>query len=185
MLLFSKPTAALITSTFEAAQEAAFNYDAGMSTIDQPPAGFLRHHTEVRLGKGEACWRSASAWLRRWRITQLDWCEFLSQSAEPGAGQVVVARISHLGFWSLQPSRIIAVEQQARHASFTIRTLKGHDEAGEERFEVEWLPNGEVRFRVRSYSRPAHLASWIGLPYARHLQRRFGREAASIMQSLC
>ena len=184
MMMWGCPDAALIASTLRNAQGAGFNYEAGAATIEQPPAGFFRNHTDVRLGQREACWRAASTSLRRWRMAQLGWCDFLSTSPEPEAGQVVIARVSHLGFWSLQPSRIIAVEQQDRYASFAIRTLKGHDECGEERFEVEWLPSGEVRFRVRSYSRPAHLAGWLALPYVRQLQRRFGRESAQVMQSL-
>ena len=180
MFLFSRPDAARVAREFALAAQAAFNFEAGDATIDRPPAAYFRNETSTILGHGEACWRAA----RELRLTKLSWCEFLSEGAELGVGQVVMARVSHLGFWSLHPSRIVAVEREARRSSYTIRTLRRHDETGEEQFAVEWLASGEVRFAVRSYSRPAHLAGWLALPYVRHLQRRFGREAAHVMQSL-
>jgi uncharacterized protein (UPF0548 family) len=184
MFLWRKPDARRIATTLATAAGARFNYESGAGTLDAPPPAYFRNHTAVIVGEGEAVWRQAVAALSRWQVTRLGWCEFFSSTATPEAGQVVAACVSHLGFWSLQPSRILAVENDLRRYAFSIRTLAGHDEAGEEQFAVDWLPSGEVRFAIRSYSRPANLAGWLALPYARHLQRRFGREAARVMQTL-
>ncbi len=184
MFLWRKPDARRIAKTLATAARAPFNHEPGAGTLDAPPRTYFRNHTSVTVGEGEQVWRQAVEALSGWKVTRLGWCEFFSSTATPEAGQVVAACVSHLGFWSLQPSRILAVENDLRRYAFSIRTLAGHDEAGEEQFAVDWLPSGEVRFAIRSYSRPANLAGWLALPYARHLQRRFGREAARVMQTL-
>ncbi len=184
MFLLRRPGEERVSRAFALGEGADFNYESGGATLERPPSWFFRNDTCVGLGQGERCWLRANEALRRWRVTRLDWCEFLSLTDEPEPGQTVVARVSHLGFWSLQTSRIVEVRCEPRLYSFNIRTLKRHDEQGEERFEVEWLPSGDVRFRIRSYSRPAHLAGWLALPYVRYLQRRFARDAVHTMQSL-
>lgn len=183
MFLLRRPGKRLVARAFHQGATAGFNYAAKRSTIEKPPSGFFRNDTSAMLGEGEECWMQAVEALRRWRATRLRWCEFLSLTGEPVRGDMVVARVKHLGFWSLQPSRIVDVYSEPRCYAFTIRTLPQHDEQGEERFEVEWLSSGQVRFRIRSYSRPAHLAGWLALSYVRYLQRRFARDAMHIMQS--
>lgn len=179
MFLWRQPNAAAIARVFERARHAEFNFDA--EAVNR--AWFFHNQTVVQLGEGESCWQNAVRVLREWRGTRLGWCEFLSRG-EPEAGMVIMAKVRHFGFWSLQPSRIIAIDHTERSYGFTIRTLKSHDESGEERFQVDWLPSGEVRFAIRSYSRPANLAGWLALPYVRHLQRRFGRQVAHVMQTI-
>ncbi len=178
MFLWRQPDAAAIAHLF--ATQVGFNYEAGAATIQQPPAGFFRNETVVKI---EAPWASAVAAMSTWRMGQLGWCDFLTPGA-PAVGQVVIARARHFGFWSLHPSRIIEVVRTEQIFCFTIRTLKGHSECGEEQFSLERLTTGEVRFAIRSYSRPAVLAGWVALPYVRRLQRRFGRQAAQVMQRL-
>ncbi|MBY0505221.1 MAG: DUF1990 domain-containing protein [Bryobacteraceae bacterium] len=175
MFFARQPDPATVERVRAAARD--FNYDARLG-----PRGFFRNRTEVVLGEGEAVWLAAVAALRSWRMGQLGWCDFLAPGG-PAVGQVVVARASHWGFWSLHPSRIIAVVQTVREYSFTIRTLQGHDERGEERFAVE-RTGDEVRYQVRSYSRPARWLGWVALPYVRYLQGRFGRESARMMSSI-
>ncbi len=176
MFFWRRPDLACLERVLAAAANAPFNYDA------RHVENYFRNETIVMLPAGS--FAKATTALRRWQVTNLGWCEFLSLDDEPQAGRVLAARASHLGFWSLHPSRIIGVEDQEQLYSFTIRTLEGHDECGEERFELQALPSGEVRFTIRSYSRPARLAGWLALPYVRHLQSRFGREAAHVMQTL-
>lgn len=165
------------------AQPREFNFDAGSASVDRPPWGFFRNATEVVLGQGPACWQAAVAAMGAWRMGQLGWCDFLAPTP-PAVGQVVVARARHFGFWSLHPSRIVEVDRGERTFRFMIRTLEGHEECGEERFALEWRVNGEVWFGIHSYSRPARWTGWLGLPYVRCLQARFGREAAEAMQRL-
>jgi uncharacterized protein (UPF0548 family) len=169
MLLLRRPGAARVAEVLEAARHAGFNY-----TRKGP---FFQNETNVFLGRGDDCWLAAVGKFRCWKFVQLGWCDFLVE------GDVLAARVTHLGFWSLNPSRIVSAEREERQLSFTIRTLNGHEECGEERFTLEWLPSGEVRFTIRSYSRPASVAGWLALPYVRHLQRRFGREVAHFMQT--
>jgi uncharacterized protein (UPF0548 family) len=64
-----------------------------------------------------------------------------------GSTVLVVAR--HLGFWSMNPCRVVHVfEAQGRTSrfGFSYGTLEGHAECGEERFVVEM----ESRFRRES-----------------------------------
>jgi uncharacterized protein (UPF0548 family) len=175
MWFLTRPSAARVAEVLESARRADFNYEVR--------GAFFRNETDILLGRGEDCWLTAVGRFRGWNFVHLGWCDFLSVAGEPEKGDVLAARVKHLGFWSLNPSRIIAVERETRRIGFTIRTLAGHAECGEEQIRVEWLPSGEVRFTIRSYSRPATIAGWLALPYVRHLQRRFGREVAHFMQT--
>lgn len=86
-------------------------------------------------------------------------------------GTVALMRLG-LGALSLKiPCRVLDVVAERRRRGFTYGTLPGHPEAGEERFLLEQLDDGRIRFSISAYSRPASALAKIGGPLSRAAQR--------------
>ncbi len=147
-------------------------------------AGFNMDHNRVSLGVG--CFAAACEAVRAWKMFDLGWVELCYPNAPITTGTVVAPLIRHLGFWSVNPARIVRVIDEPRRFGFTYATLQGHAECGEEQFLVEWLDNGEVWFDLQATSRPWHWLAWLGYPVTRMLQKRFARHSMQAMQrSIC
>jgi alpha-beta hydrolase superfamily lysophospholipase len=73
--------------------------------------------------------------------------------------------------------RLAEVEEAPDRLAVVMTTLPGHAEEGEERLEVRLAPDGAVVFAVRARARMAHPLARAGKPVARHVVRRFAREA--------
>ena len=65
MLSLRKPSAESIRPFLEAQAKLPFSYSAVGATAETPPAGFAVDHTRIKLGEGEAVFRSAIVALRR------------------------------------------------------------------------------------------------------------------------
>ena len=70
------------------------------------------------------------------------------------AGRNIAVAIEHLGFYSLNATRIVYTIDEAARFGFAYGTLSEHGEIGEERFSVEQLPSGEVWYDLYAFSRP-------------------------------
>jgi len=63
-----------------------------------------------------------------------------------------------------------------------METLPEHVESGEERFLIEWdRSDDSVWFDILAFSRPNKFFTWLGYPFVRRLQKRFGRDSAASM----
>jgi uncharacterized protein (UPF0548 family) len=97
----------------------------------------------------------------------------------------VLAR--HLGFYSLNPARIVRVLDEPgrypgyRRYGYVYGTLPAHSERGEERFSVELLPDGSVWYDLYSFARGGDALVRLGYPVRRALQRRFARDSGRAM----
>jgi len=65
---------------------------------------------------------------------------------------------------------------------FAYGTLPDHAERGEERFMIECLADNSVCYDIYAFSQPQKAIVKLGLPLARRLQQRFGRESLSVMR---
>lgn len=84
---------------------------------------------------------------------------------------VVLMRLGP-GMVSLKiPCRVVEVVDERRRRGFAYGTLPGHPEAGEERFLLEHLDDGRIRFTITGYSRPASTLARLGGPLSRAAQR--------------
>lgn len=70
------------------------------------------------------------------------------------------------------PCLVVWAERTADRCGFAYGTLPGHPERGEERFELELLPSGEVVFRIVAFSLPGRWFTRLGGPVGRWVQRR-------------
>lgn len=147
--------------------------------LDEAPDGFVEDHNRILLGRD--CYETARRQIREWRMFNLGWVELCWEDAPMKVG-VTVGVLVRLGVaWALCPARIVSVIDEPRRYGFSYATLPDHVECGEERFLVEWLPNGEVWYEILAVSRPRHWLVKLGNPLARFLQRRFAQGSMSAM----
>jgi uncharacterized protein (UPF0548 family) len=182
---FRKPTSAMIGEFLQAQAKQGFSYTAPGATAAVPPAGYVVDRTRVHLGGGEKAFAAAAAALRRWEHFRLGWVETWPPDAPMETGTVVAVLARILALWWLNACRIVYVvndEGPIRKFGFAYGTLPGHAESGEERFLIEWdRASGSVWYDILAFSRPQHVLVRCGYPFARRLQRRFGRDSAAAM----
>jgi uncharacterized protein (UPF0548 family) len=154
---------------------------AEQAVVPVPPAivpeGYTVDQYRVRLGDDAACFVRARDALRRWHQFRLGWLEVVPSTPPVRVGVTVGVLVRHLGFWSLNASRIVSVIDETDRFGFAYRTLADHAVDGDERFLVEGTADGAVVYAVRARSRPAHVLAWLGYPFARRIQRRFARDS--------
>jgi uncharacterized protein (UPF0548 family) len=189
MFSFRKPSDEALRRFLAAQARLEFTYAAVGATSDgrQIPAGYYVDHTRVQLGSGAAAFERACAALRRWEQFRLGWCEAFPADTPLRAGETVVVVASVFGSWWSNAARIVYTidesEESIARFGFAYGTLPGHVETGEERFLVEWdRASDQVCYDILAFSRPRHILSRLGYPFARALQRRFGRQSAAAMQ---
>jgi uncharacterized protein (UPF0548 family) len=162
-----------------------FTYAAVGATAGTPPAGYVVDRSRVKLGEGEAVFRSATAALRRWEQFNLGWVEAWPSDTPIRAGEVVAVMGRAVGLWWLNACRVVYPVDETGPTStfgFAYGTLPGHVESGEERFLVEWdKGNDGVWYDILAFSRPHQFSARLGYPVVRRLQKRFGRDSAASM----
>lgn len=185
MLSLRKPCVDTLRRFQEAQEGLRFTYEAVGATAGTPPAGYVVDRTRIKLGEGEAVFRSAITALRRWEQFNLGWVEAWPSDTPIQAGEVVAVMGRAIGVWWLNACRVVYVVDEAGPISkfgFAYGTLPGHVESGEERFLVEWDRGDDgVWYDILAFSRPNQFSAWLGYPVVRRLQKRFGRDSAASM----
>jgi uncharacterized protein (UPF0548 family) len=148
-------------------------------------ASFDADETIVALGSGPAIYKRAKQALGGWTQFDLGWVELYPRHASIEVGSVVAVLIRHLGFWSLNGCRVVYAigNDVVTEFGYAYGTLSNHGESGEEVFKVTMNhESGEVSYVIRAASRPRAALARLGYPLARHLQARFRRDSALVMQ---
>jgi uncharacterized protein (UPF0548 family) len=159
-----------------------FTYaEVGATRDDRMPAGYGHVHRDVRLGSGEGSFGRAVDALFDWRMHSLAGLKLVRSGGRAAPGVVVVFR----GPLRLTiPCRVVYVVDEPGRRGFAYGTLPGHPERGEESFVVTLTETGEVRFRIRAFSRPASLLARAGGPVTRLVQQyATGRYVAALRLS--
>jgi uncharacterized protein (UPF0548 family) len=137
----------------------------------------------VTIGRGRTAFDRARAALKSWKQFDIGWVETFPRYAPVEVGTVVAVLIQHLGFWSLNGCRVLYNVGGDGRFGFTYGTLTNHAESGEELFDVFLDPESdEVRYRIRSTSKPQAALARIGRPIVRALQARFRRDSVAAMK---
>jgi uncharacterized protein (UPF0548 family) len=186
MFFLTKPSRERIQSFIDSSRSAPFNYAEVGRSLGPTPAGYAANHGRIRLGYGEAAFNKAVKALSNWKMFDLGWVSVCWPEAGIEVGTTVAALVSHLGFWSLHPARIVFlvddVDERMRRSGFAYGALRGHGEQGEETFIIErHFADDSVWYDLRSFSRPGQLLTMFGYPIARMLQKRFARESTGMM----
>ncbi|MDA1055548.1 MAG: DUF1990 domain-containing protein [Planctomycetota bacterium] len=189
MLSFKRPTEADVIRYLLDRQESPFTYgQLGVTQTHEFPDRFDVDRQQTQLGTGEATYEIAKDAVRRWamfpnELTELYWPD---RPLRIGVEVAVLFRAGPL--WSLNPCRIVYTIDDAQPSDrvhrfgFAYGTLAGHLECGEEQFCVSWNHDDDsVHYELLAVSRPNHLLTRIGYPYARFVQARFRRLSAQAM----
>ena len=186
MLLFRKPTPAVL-DTFRAAQaDLDFTCPAVGATAAIPPPGFVVDRTRIKLGDGEVVFVAARAALGRWGQFRLGWVEAHPSSTPLKTDEVVAVVARVLGVWWANACRVVYTVDETGPVcrfGFAYGTLPDHAESGEERFLVEWDRSTDaVHYDILAFSRPRHPLARLGYPLTRRTQKRFARDSAAAMR---
>jgi uncharacterized protein (UPF0548 family) len=181
MFSFRRPTDEAIQSFRAAQSQQSLTYAEAGATSGDPPAGWHVNRHRGRLGDGPAAFAAACAAVRAWKMFDLGWIRAVAPGP-PGPGVVVavVGRVWPL--WTVNACRVVYVVDEPRRFGFAYGTLPDHAECGEERFLVEWRPDGSVWYDLFSFSRPSHWLARLAGPLGRLMQRRFARDSLAAMQ---
>ena len=183
MFLLQRPNRATLARLLTTHSADPFSYGAVGGTQGRPAAGYQVDHNRIRLGKGVDQFRAAKGAIDDWKMFDLPWIELFSTPPTIEVGQTVAVLVRHLGFWSVNISRIVYVVNEQSRYGFAYGTLACHSEQGEERFLVEHnKATDEVWYDLYAFSKPKHPLARIGFPIARHLQKRFARESLAAMK---
>ena len=190
MFTLRKPSPAAIRRFLADQSRLPFSYDAVGATAGELPRGFHVDRTREQLGAGERVFVAATKALERWEQFRLPWLEAGPADTPIKVGETVAVLARVAGLWSLNACRIVSViDESAREQSppidrfgFAYGTLPGHAARGEERFLIEWNRSDDsVWYDILAFSRPRHPLMRLGYPFARLVQKRFGRESAAAM----
>jgi uncharacterized protein (UPF0548 family) len=115
----------------------------------------------------------------------LPWVRLYWPNAPIQVGTDVAVSLHHLGFYSLNPCRIVYVvdeDSPIRRFGFAYGTLTEHAESGEERFTIEWNRDDDrVWYDIFAFSRPRQMLARLGYPLSRLLQKRFAQGSKAAM----
>ena len=187
MFLLRQPSDKLIRQFISSQRELQFSYSEVGATQTAPPAGYNIDHNRIQLGEGGETFMRACDALSKWRHFELGWASVVPHGSPLQTGTTVAVRARTFGVWSLNACRIVYTLNEngpAKRFGFAYGTLPDHAECGEERFMIEWLEAGSVWYDIYAFSRPQKAVVKLGLPFARRLQKRFGRESLAVMQRL-
>jgi uncharacterized protein (UPF0548 family) len=189
MFTFVRPTESRVTSLLTSLTGMPPSFRQIFATRDQrQPTGYFVDHNRIQLGFGEHIFHNAVRALHDWKMFNIPWLQLLPRKAPVAVNTQVAVAPAHLGFHSINPCRIIyVIDDDAngmQRSGFGYATLPGHLARGEERFLLTYARNsGAVHYEVLAYSQPAHALTWLGLPFARLMQRRFAKASLHAMHN--
>ena len=164
-------------------QTDAFSYSAVGTTQGDAPSHYKVDRNRILIGHGPGQFKAAKAAIDSWKMFDLDWIELFPKRPSVHVGTAVAVVVRHLGFWSVNISRIVYLIDEESRYGFAYGTLECHSEEGEERFLVEHdKTTDEVWYDLYAFSKPRHPLARIGFPISRHLQKRFARESLAAMK---
>ncbi|XP_022979037.1 UPF0548 protein At2g17695 [Cucurbita maxima] len=149
--------------------------------------GFLLNHARILVGSGVETYEKGKKALQNWRHFGLNWA-FVDSSTpvHPGVKFCVCAK--EFLPWVVMPLQIVYVNENrgtnmARTCfSFGSGTLQGHLLAGEERFSIEMDSNSQVWYEILSFSKPAHILSFLSYPYIILRQKYFAYQSTNAVK---
>jgi uncharacterized protein (UPF0548 family) len=184
MFCLSKLSRQSIIDFISAQSNQSFSYPEVGSSRQQAPLGYTIDHNRINLGHGSNTFERAKLAIRQWKMFDMSWVSLCWPETPIEPGTTVAVLVSHLGFWSLNASRIVyVIQEQGRieKYGFAYGTLADHAEIGEERFTAEFNQDDQtVWFDLYAFSRPRS-ATRLAYPFSRILQKRFARDSKAAM----
>ncbi|KAL6224432.1 hypothetical protein ACLB2K_003287 [Fragaria x ananassa] len=180
-------------------RSGGFNYEAkfrgatakSLSSLQEDKGlsenGFLCNHARVLVGSGLETYEKGKRALQDWRHFGLNWA-FVDPKTPVQNGVKFCVCVKEFLPWVMMPLQIVYVNENKSSkqsmASFRFGggTLQGHLLAGEERFSIELDENNQVWYEILSFSKPAHVLSFVGYPYVMLRQRYFAHHSTNAIK---
>jgi uncharacterized protein (UPF0548 family) len=170
---------------YRALMVAPLTYDeVGATRAEALPGGYDHVQREVSVGNGSTVFERAAAALFSWRMHEAAGLSVIHSGGTAASGIVVVLRAGWGPLRLRIPCRVVYTVDQADYRGFAYGTLPGHPETGEEAFMVTMTGTGDVRIRIRAFSRPASLLARAGGPISRLTQQYVTDRYVSAIQHL-
>ena len=150
---------------------AELTYPEQGATRGELPDGYDHLSIATGIGEGQAAFDRASSALMYFDMHRRAGLriEATGPAAAPG---VTVAQSVGIGLVQVTAGcRVIYAVDEPTRRGFGYGTLPGHPEIGEESFAVELTPGGQVRFALRSFSKPATALGRATVPAGKAMQR--------------
>jgi uncharacterized protein (UPF0548 family) len=151
--------------------ETDLTYPEQGATRGDMPDGYAHLSMAAAIGEGQAAFDRAAGALMRFDMHRRAGLkvEATGPVAAPG---VTVAQGAGLGpVQVVAGCRVIYTVDEPTRQGFGYGTLAGHPEIGEESFAVELAPSGQVRFALKSFSKPATSLGRAATPVGHAVQR--------------
>jgi uncharacterized protein (UPF0548 family) len=145
--------------------------EVGATQAESMPLDYGQVHRDVSLGSGPEVFDRAAAALFGWRMHEEAGLAIMHSGGTPAPGIIVILRAGWKPLCLTIPCRVVYTVEETDRRGFAYGTLPGHPETGEEAFMVVMTRAGEVRFRVRAFSRPASLIARAGGPLSHLIQQ--------------
>lgn len=172
MFLLRRPSIDYLERFLARQRQRAFSYNEVGQSLSELPAGYTHDRGSVVLGRGDEVFESATSALMSWAPQQHARISVVPDEPAVSKGTTIVL-IMRLGpLFVLAPCRLVEVLKTDNCRGFVYGTLPGHPERGEAAFVVTRDENGEVRFTISAFSRPAGAAPRILAPLVRMIQRK-------------
>lgn len=185
MVSLTKPSENFLRTFLDKQQHENFSYPEIGATQYSAPLNYNVDHNRIQIGNGRKDFEKAVEAVKTWKMFDISWIQIYPPCLPPEVGENVVVLAKHLGFWSLNVSRIVYLideEGTVEKYGFAYGTLDEHGERGEERFSVEFHhSNQEVWYDLFAFSKPNHILAKIGYPFSRHFQKQFAAESKEAM----
>lgn len=175
-----------VSSTGGAAGVAVYA-GRGKAALASPPGFRINEITRV-VGRGRAAWSRAVEGVETGKVLDSAWVRFWrgGRGSRWGLGDSVVVGGRVLpGIWFVNVNRVVGVQRGRRKVSVAWGTTARHVLRGEEVVSVVREKNGDVRFSLRSFSRPHAFLAWLGYPLVVHLQHKFAHDVARQLERRC
>lgn len=160
------------TSRFAGLAAADLTYrEVGATRNDSLPIGYDHVLRDVVVGSGRAVFERAADGLLSWQMHRKAGFAVTSSAGRAVPGAIVVLEAGWRPLHLTIPCRVVYTADEADRRGFAYGTLPGHPEQGEEAFLVVLTDAGDVRIRIRAFSRPASLLARAGGPLTRLAQQ--------------
>lgn len=187
MFLLHKPSEKEISDFLAAQSDKPFSYkEVGATKGRNAPETYPINRYRKELGSGQQTYNNAVKAIEMWQMYALDWTRICPSNAPIKEGEIVATLIHHLGFWSINPCRIIyLIDEKGENLNrfgFAFGTLPEHSEKGEEQFIVEWNKDDDtVWYELYAFAKAENWMAKIGFLYVHYLQKRFAAESYQAM----
>ncbi|KAL9327178.1 hypothetical protein ACSQ67_007823 [Phaseolus vulgaris] len=144
--------------------------------------GFLLNEARILVGSGIETFEKGKSALRSWRHFGLNWA-YVDPKTPVQQGVKFCVCVKEFFPWLMMPLQVVYVNEtpKAKNRGAPLVLEVALFMAGEERFSVEIDENNQVWYEVLSFSKPAHILSFLGYPYVMLRQKYFANESSKAM----